>query len=127
MKRLINFLLTIIACLSLSSCDTMLQAMQNVAAASYGGLYDTSSSYNTTSSGVNLSNVAVYPTATSSSTTSNTTQQRKWKNCHACLGSGKCKHCEGTGVNKKLKRQCGVCHGTIRCSGCNGKGGFYYY
>lgn len=126
MKRLINFLLTIIPCLSLSSCDTVLQAMQNVATASYGDLYDTSRSYNTTSSGVDPSNAAVYPTATSNSTTSTTTQQKKWKNCHSCNGSGRCKYCEGTGVNKKLKRPCGICHGNAICVGCNGRGGFSY-
>lgn len=125
MKRFIYFLLAIISCLSLSSCDTVLQAMQNVATASYGGLYDTSSSYNTANSGVDISNAAVYTTATSSSTTS-TTQQKKWKNCHSCNGSGRCKFCEGTGVNKKLKRQCGICHGNAICVGCNGKGGFSY-
>lgn len=126
MRRINNFLFGITLCLSLSSCETMMQAMQDVANARYGSLYNTGNTYNATNSGTYLYNSGLYGTSSSSSSTT-TTQQRKWKNCHACLGSGKCKHCEGTGVNKKLKRQCGVCHGTIRCSGCNGKGGFYYY
>ena len=45
--------------------------------------------------------------------------------CHSCHGSGRCKHCNGSGKYSYARDgRCGVCRGTGRCAGCDGKG-FY--
>lgn len=53
-------------------------------------------------------------------------QSKEWHDCSSCYGTGRCKHCNGTGdYEYSTNGKCGVCRGTGRCAGCEGKGGYY--
>ena len=45
--------------------------------------------------------------------------------CQGCHGTGKCRHCGGTGYVNNYKSKCSLCHGTGRCQSCAGVGKIY--
>lgn len=50
---------------------------------------------------------------------------RDWSNCSSCMGTGRCKYCDGSGQDEYARNgRCGVCRGLGKCVGCDGKGGF---
>lgn len=66
----------------------------------------------------------------SSSSSSSTSSNYGYKDCTHCLGSGKCKTCNGTGLQDKGfgvgKIACGVCiDHNGKCRWCQGKGKVY--
>lgn len=54
-------------------------------------------------------------------------KQREWLTCTVCLGSGKCRTCQGTGKSKAKDGKCHACKpvGSGKCAGCKGRGGYY--
>lgn len=54
-------------------------------------------------------------------------KRREWLTCSVCIGSGKCRSCQGTGKSKAKDGKCHACKpvGSGKCAGCKGKGGFY--
>lgn len=55
-------------------------------------------------------------------TTPNSDYDRHKATCSGCTGSGRCRHCNGSGYVNNYKSKCSLCHGSGRCASCHGKG-----
>lgn len=45
--------------------------------------------------------------------------------CSGCHGSGRCQHCNGTGLVNNNRSRCSLCGGSGRCKSCAGVGKIY--
>lgn len=102
MKKLISLTILLFITSSFSSCGSLEQWSE--------GLQILGNSMQSVGTGYNNTYTTTVPTTYTSTTT------KEWTSCSSCSGSGRCKHCNGTGKDEYMKNG--------RCAGCDGKGGW---